>query len=52
MNLYGGTGPALRYPPDGWENHLPTWPSIVDVANANDLAELKLRKKAWKESQA
>jgi uncharacterized HhH-GPD family protein len=38
--------------PNGWENHLPTWPSIVDVANASDLAELKVRKKAWKESQS
>jgi len=38
--------------PEGWESHLPTWPSIVDVADANDLAELKLRKKAWKESQS
>ncbi|MEA2002753.1 MAG: HhH-GPD-type base excision DNA repair protein [Actinomycetota bacterium] len=38
--------------PDGWENYLPTWPSIVDIADANDLAELKVRKKAWKESQS
>ena len=37
--------------PDGWEAHLPTWPSIVDVESPDDLAELKARKKAWKESQ-
>lgn len=38
--------------PAGWERHLPTWPSIVDVANADDLAELKPRKKVWKQAQA
>jgi hypothetical protein len=30
---------------------LPTWPSIVDVASADDLAQLRVRKKAWKEAQ-
>jgi uncharacterized HhH-GPD family protein len=38
--------------PEGWAEHLPTWPSIVDVETAEDLAELKARKKAWKESQS
>jgi len=38
--------------PDGWEDYLPTWPSVVDVASLDDLAELKTRKKAWKESQS
>lgn len=37
--------------PRGWEDHLPTWPSIVDVESLEDLAELKVRKKAWKASQ-
>ncbi len=37
--------------PDGFEDHLPTWPSIVDVENLDDLHDLKARKKAWKESQ-
>lgn len=37
--------------PTGWEDHLPTWPSIVDVESLDDLAELKVRKKQWKESQ-
>lgn len=38
--------------PDGYEQHLPTWPSIVDVASLDDLAALKARKKAWKESKS
>ena len=37
--------------PKGYTKYLPTWPSIVDVASLDDLAELKARKKAWKESQ-
>lgn len=37
--------------PRGYTKHLPTWPSIVDVASPDDLGELKARKKAWKESQ-
>jgi uncharacterized HhH-GPD family protein len=37
--------------PTGWEELLPTWPSIVDVASADDLAQLRVRKKAWKEAQ-
>ena len=38
--------------PKGYTKYLLTWPSIVDVASLDDLAELKARKKAWKESQA
>jgi uncharacterized HhH-GPD family protein len=34
--------------PAGWEEHLPDWPSIVDISGAGDLQELKERKKAWK----
>lgn len=38
--------------PTGYTKHLPTWPSIVDVATLDDLDSLKARKKAWKESQS
>ena len=38
--------------PQGYTKYLPTWPSIVDVESLDDLAELKARKKAWKESQS
>jgi uncharacterized HhH-GPD family protein len=38
--------------PEGWEALVPDWPSIADIAVPEDLSELKLRKKAWKESQA
>lgn len=34
--------------PDGWEEYLPDWPSIVDIEKSEDLADLKARKKAWK----
>jgi uncharacterized HhH-GPD family protein len=34
--------------PRGYTKHLPDWPSIVDIKNPEDLAELKVRKKAWK----
>lgn len=34
--------------PRGWEAHMPDWPSIADVAQPGDIAEMKLRKKAWK----
>lgn len=37
--------------PAGWEAHAPSWPSIADVQSLDDLAELRVRKKAWKESQ-
>ena len=37
--------------PDGWQKFVPDWPSIVDVDSIDDLAELKSRKKAWKEAQ-
>ncbi len=38
--------------PRGYTKHLPSWPSIVDVASLDDLDNLKARKKAWKESQS
>ncbi|MDJ0954117.1 MAG: HhH-GPD-type base excision DNA repair protein [Acidimicrobiia bacterium] len=37
--------------PEGYTDYLPTWPSIADVESLDDLADLKARKKAWKESQ-
>ena len=36
--------------PDGWEDAVPDWPTIADVDTIEDLADLKIRKKAWKES--
>ena len=38
--------------PKGYTKYLPSWPSIVDVTSPDDLADLKMRKKAWKESQS
>lgn len=38
--------------PDGWQEMVPDWPSIVDITAPQDLPELKLRKKAWKESKS
>ena len=37
--------------PDGYEALLPTWPNVSEIESAEDREELKLRKKAWKESQ-
>ncbi len=36
--------------PQGWEDVVPDWPTIRDVDTVDDLADLKLRKKMWKES--
>lgn len=47
----GVLGERFGVRPDGWQEHTPTWPSIADVASLDDLAELKARKKAWKETQ-
>jgi uncharacterized HhH-GPD family protein len=38
--------------PRGFTKYLPDWPSIVDIKNPEDLAELKVRKKAWKAAKA
>ena len=38
--------------PTGWKEFVPDWPSIVDIDSPEDLEQLKIRKKAWKESQA
>ena len=37
--------------PRGYTKFLPDWPSIVDIEKPEDLANLKVRKKAWKASQ-
>lgn len=37
--------------PPGYEEHIPNWPSVADIKAPGDLEDLKLRKKAWKESQ-
>lgn len=37
--------------PPGYEEHIPNWPSVADIEKPGDLEDLKLRKKAWKESQ-
>jgi uncharacterized HhH-GPD family protein len=38
--------------PRGYTKYLPDWPSIVDIKKPEDLAELKVRKKAWKAAKA
>lgn len=37
--------------PDGWDESLPDWPNISEVASEADRAEMKERKKAWKGDQ-
>ena len=37
--------------PDGYEDLMPDWPSVVDVKSPEDLAALSDRKKAWKQSK-
>lgn len=36
--------------PSGWDEHLPDWPNISEVASDADRADMKARKKAWKEA--
>ncbi len=38
--------------PDGWDDNLPEWPNISEVSSEADRADMKARKKAWKESGA
>jgi uncharacterized HhH-GPD family protein len=38
--------------PGGYTKYLPDWPSIVDIEKPEDLADLKVRKKAWKASKS
>lgn len=44
LNKWFGVAPA------GSENVVPDWPTIRDVDTVDDLEELKVRKKIWKES--
>lgn len=37
--------------PAGFEALLPTWPNVSEIESTADRENLKLRKKAWKESQ-
>jgi uncharacterized HhH-GPD family protein len=46
--LIGVLGRRFGVRPRGWKDHVPDWPSIVDVASFEDVAVLKERKKAWK----
>ena len=41
---------AYGIKPRGYTKFLPDWPSIVDIEKPEDLADLKVRKKAWKAS--
>jgi uncharacterized HhH-GPD family protein len=47
----GVLGRRFGVQPSGWESLAPTWPSIADVGSLEDLADLSVRKKAWKESE-
>lgn len=38
--------------PRGFTKYMPDWPSIVDIKKPEDLAVLKVRKKAWKAAKA
>jgi uncharacterized HhH-GPD family protein len=38
--------------PTGYEEHMPDWPSIADIEAPEDLEDLKVRKKVWKESKS
>lgn len=36
--------------PEGWEDHLPDWPNISEVTSDESRAEMRARKKEWKEA--
>ena len=36
--------------PEGWEKHVPDWPNISEVRSDEDRAEMRARKKEWKEA--
>jgi uncharacterized HhH-GPD family protein len=38
--------------PQGWDEDLPDWPNISEVTSLESLADMKLRKKAWKAAQS
>ena len=37
--------------PDGWDENLPEWPNISEVDSDEGRADMKARKKAWKEAK-
>ncbi len=47
----GLLGKRLGVAPDGWEEKAADWPSIADVASFDDVATLRLQKKAMKEAR-
>jgi uncharacterized HhH-GPD family protein len=47
---FGVLAERFEVRPEGWQDLVPDWPSIADIATPNDLLELKTRKRAWKES--
>ena len=47
----GLLGKRLGAAPEGWEEHAADWPSIADVASFDDVAVLRERKRAMKNSQ-
>ena len=47
----GLLGKRLGVGPTGWEEKAADWPSIADVATFDDVATLRLQKKAMKESR-
>jgi uncharacterized HhH-GPD family protein len=38
--------------PDGWDAKLPEWPNISEVTSDESRADMKARKKVWKEKQS
>ena len=47
----GLLGKRVGVAPEGWEEHAADWPSIADVARFGDVAVLRERKRAMKDSQ-
>jgi uncharacterized HhH-GPD family protein len=47
----GLLGKRLGVRPEGWEEKAADWPSIADVANFDDVAVLREKKRAMKESK-
>jgi hypothetical protein len=47
----GLLGKRLGIRPEGWEEKAADWPSIADVASFDDVAVLREKKRAMKESK-
>ena len=47
----GLLGKRLDVTPDGWEEKAADWPSIADVATFEDIEDLRVKKRAMKESR-